>query len=75
MRIELLGYVSNWRADADACQAYVTTLGEHDFRLWAPATVAEPYRPQWLRLQGLAIGSWLVATHIAPGPSGGGGSV
>src|SRR5207237_6180040 len=64
MRVELLGYVSRWRIDGDGCHGHVTTHEECDLHLWSLAAVAEPYchRAQWLRLRGLTIGTWFIAT-------------
>lgn len=71
MRIELLGYVSQWQAMGGGCCAHVSTLNEHDLHLWTLLTLAEPYRSkaQWLRLRGVTVGSWLLATKISHAPA------
>jgi hypothetical protein len=71
MRVELLGYVSQWHVTDRGCCAHVTTLAEHDLHLWTLTALAEPYRrkAQWLRLRGLIVGTWLVATEIARAPA------
>jgi hypothetical protein len=67
MPVDVLGYVSRWQIDGEACHGYVTTLAEHDLRLWTLAVLAKPYchRPQWLRMRGVTIGTWFVATAFA----------
>lgn len=62
------GYVSQWRHTEGGFSAHVTLLTEHDLRLWTTPSLAEAHspKPQWLRIRGVLIGNWLIATAIEP---------
>ena len=68
MQQQITGYVCQWRHAEGGFSAHVTTHSEYDLRLWTTAALSDAYRerPQWLRLRGVLIGHWLIATATEP---------
>ena len=70
---QCVGYASSWQPAGGGFSAHLTTYSEQDLQLWAPPCLADRHRtsPQWLRLQGVLVGTWLIVTAIAPAKTSG----